>query len=188
MHSNKSLKRILIILLLICFAVFALIYLAIRDIRLKNENISSISQELLTKTDKQEYLLTTERLIENISSDLKKVDSYIVARDGDVGFIEELESLARENGLTISIDSLSVEDSKDLEASGVTTLKIRAKTKGRWSGTYTLLSQLESLPYRISVNNFSAVDTTDIPVGGKRPTTPSSNWQSSFEIQVLKYK
>lgn len=188
MNNLGKLKKISAILSLLVILGFLGTYLLFRDIKSKNYNISKTSEEVSFQFDKQEYLTKTERLIEGLSTDLVKIDSQIVSKDGDVLFIEGLEEMASLNGLDITIDSLEIQDDKNIDSPDITTLKIKAKTKGRWSSTYKFLNQLESMPYKLSVNNFSLANTTDIPVSGQRPTTPGPNWQSSFEIQVLKYK
>lgn len=188
MNNIRKLKKISAILFSLVLVGATGFYLLFRDVRIKNENIYKISQEISFQSDKQDYLTKTEKLIEDIGSDLEKINSQIISKDGDVAFIERLEKMARDNGLEISIDSLDIQDEKNIESEEITTLKIRAKTKGRWDGTYKFLSQMEVMPYKLSINDFSFINTTDIPASGSRPVNPSANWQSSFEIQVLKYK
>lgn len=187
MFNQKSFKQILVILCIIAAAFFVAYYFLYEDVKGKNEHISSLVQDLDFQSSRQEYLISTQRMIQNINSDIDRINNSIVATDGDVKFIEGLEAIARSEGLSVTIDSLGIEDSVALDASGVTNLKLRAKTKGPWSGTYAFISQLESLPYKIKINSFGIQsDGGETTADGKKLSVPQ--WQSSFEIQVLKYK
>lgn len=189
MHDNKSLKIILVSLSISVLSIFVVYYFLYQDIKLKNEHTSAISQELSLETNKQSYLNLTKRIIQNINPDLALVDNSIISKDGDVKFIDSLEATAQENGLTITIDSLVFEDSLSVPSSEITTLKIQAKTKGGWIGTYKFLGQLESLPIKVKVDKFEFTNTSvDINSDTNKVSTPNDVWQSTFEIHVLKYK
>lgn len=153
---------------------------------MKNENVSSLEHDLTLKGSRQDYLISTQKLIDDLSVDLQSVDSSIIAVDADVSFIEDLELLAEDNGLEIDIESLVVEDSPTLAAANVATLKAKIKTSGKWSGTYSFLTELESLPFKVKVNKFSMTNISkdsglDVKKNGQQ-------WQGGFEIVVLKYK
>jgi hypothetical protein len=137
----------------------------------------------------QQYMISLERTIQNADPDIIRINNSIIAKDGDVEFIETLEQMAKTNGLSVSIDSLTLENNPILAGSNVTILRIKAKTQGSWLGTYTFLSELESLPLKIKVDKFGFAN------GGSDTQTPSGKsakatvvWQSIFEIVVLKYK
>lgn len=188
MYNPKSLKKILVFLSLIMITLFVGHYFLYRDIKLKNEHISILSAELESQSERQGYLIATERVIESIKEDIELIDKSIIASNEDVDFIEDLEAIARRNGLTIKIDSLVIEDAKELDAAGITTLKVRAKTTGPWVGTYTFLSEVESLPFKIKVNKFAILNTGEgASVEGATPVL-KNEWQSTFEILILKYK
>src|SRR3954462_3830186 len=110
MQNKKHLQRIVIFLCVVVLAIFAIHYLVFRDIKAKNEFISSLRHDLSLNTDEKTYLIDTQSTIDNLSSDLSRINSYIITKDGDVAFIEELESVAKQNNLEIDIDSLSLDD------------------------------------------------------------------------------
>ena len=109
----------------------------------------------------------------------------MVSVDGDVKFIENLESLARENGLSIDIDSLNFEDNTKLLPNNMTIFRVRAKTSGNFFGTYKFLSLVESLPFKVKIQNFTLSTASE---EGVLNVKKSNIWQSKFEISVLKYK
>ena len=188
--QNSKLNRIILVTAgLAVIVVFILYYFVYQGIKSKNEHISSLSNDLSSQGDKQDYLISTQRIIQGISSDIDRINNSIIAKDGDVGFIENLESLAREVGLTMEIDSLVLVDNPEFASSSIVTLKIRAQVSGNWVGTYRFLAQLESLPLKIKINKFDLRNTTiEISPDVKKSGSSNNVWQSAFEIDVLRYK
>jgi hypothetical protein len=183
MYTPRAFKKTLILLSLVSFSFFVAYYFVYRDIREKNEHISSLSQELELETSRQEYLVSTQRTVESLTPDIDAVSGSIVASDGDVSFIESLESVAKGSGLSISIDSLSIDDTA-VASDSITALDVRAKMQGSWAGTYGFLAQLESLPWKVQIVRFDfRGDPGDGSVKGAAPV-----WSTAFEIRVLKYK
>ncbi len=179
MKNHKLSKKTLFVLTFLTLIFLGGYYYIFMDIKTRSENISTLSQELSMQSNKQGYLVSTQKMINSISSDIDRINNSIVPKDGDVAFIENLETLAKDNGLTIDIDSLVFEDDSKLEAIDVTAFKIKAKISGGWIGTYTFLSQIESMPLKVKINRFASS-------ANSQATT--SVWQSSFDITVLKYK
>ena len=189
MYNYKLLKIMLLTLSTLVVVIFGLCYIVFQDIKDKNENHHILSHGLLFQNDKLAYLVSTQKAIDNISSDIVRIDSSVVSKEGEVDFIENLESIARENGLSIEIDSLVFEDKPGSSSGLINVLKIKAKTKGSWYGSYVFLSRLEALPFKIKIDKFSLTNTgTEILVSDKKVGVPSGDWQSTFEIAVLKYK
>lgn len=187
MEHKKPSKKILYILGLSVAGLFVIYYFVFSDIKAKNEHISALGHELSLQTSKREYMLSIQKIVSDAGSDIALVDNSIIKSDGDVSFIENLESIAKNNGLSITIDSLVFENDPALDKAGITIFKVKAKTSGSWIGTYKFLSQIESLPLKIKISNFGFMSDTS---GGTSGTSKSSSglWQSSFEIHILKYR
>jgi len=188
MLKQKSFKKILWTLGLLILVIFIAYYFLWRDIKSKNERISTLSQDISSESVRQDYLILTQKVIESVNTDISRINNSIVAKDGDVSFIENLETLAKSNGLTITIDSLIFEDSPQTSSAGLTVFRINAKTRGNWAGTYTFLSQLESSPFKIKINKFTFLGSEGETLDGKKPSLSNIVWQGAFEIAVLKYK
>lgn len=182
-------KKILIVLGLVIIALCVFYFVFFMKIKSKNEHISLLEQDLSLQNKKQDYVFVMRKMVQNADTQIRQINDSIIQQDGEVHFIETLESLARESGITISIDSISVENDPAFADSEITSLKVKAKTEGSWSGTYVFLTQLESMPYKIKIDNFGLVSLKeDVPLDQKRPTLARTNWQVSFQIHVLKYK
>ena len=185
----KPSKIIVIILSFFALALFIIYYLIFSDIKTKNQHASILEQELSSQTKNQQYMLSLKRNIQNADSDISSINNSIMSEDGDVAFIEDLENFANDNNLTLSIDSLTLEDSQILASSSITSLKVRAKTKGSWFGTYKFLARMESLPLKIKIYRFGFTKTVnEIGVDNKKISNQVPVWQGIFEMNVLKYK
>jgi hypothetical protein len=188
MKGNNHLKKILVLptlLVLVITGVMIFVFLSIKN---KNEHISDLRNELAFQMTKQQNMISMDQLVEKARPDILLIDNSIIAKDGDVAFIEDLEEIARKNGLDINIESLSFEDNPQVASSTMTTLKVKAGTKGSWAGTYKFLAQVEALSFRVKVNNFAFVNSSDETVFNRKKTSNPQGWQSRFEISVLKYK
>lgn len=186
MKSNHLIK--IIIFLSICSLVLLAAYFFLfMDIKKKNENISEQMQYLSSEISREDYAVTTQKLLDGLKSDISRIKSSIVPVSGEVVFIEGLEAIARQNNLTINIDSIVVDGDQKNSSTTITTLKIKASTKGSWTNTYKFISQLEFLPYKIKLNSLvlSKADDVGVEAGALKVKNP---WQTSFEINVLKYK
>ena len=182
-------KRILVITSLFVAGFCLLSYIVFFDIKHKNERVSLLEHEMSFQSKKRDYMISMERMVQNADSDITLINNSIIPSDGDVRFIESLETMAHDNGLDITIDSLTFEDSRLLASSSVTALKVKAKTKGHWLGAYTFLSQIESLPFKVKIDKFALINAKDeTDISANKTGAPKSAWQSTFEIRVLKYK
>jgi hypothetical protein len=183
MKSRKSLINTFIFLAILVVALLGCNYYLYRDVKIRNLHISDLEYDLSQEEENKAYLASTQKLLQNISPDIEDLNDSIISKDGDVEFIENFENLAKNNGLKITIDSLVFEEIKGFPSASVTSLKIRAKTEGSWSGTYVFLNQIEALPFKIKINKFSLINRTETLDKDKT----NSIWQSTFEIVVLKY-
>jgi len=180
MYKHRFLKRILVELSVLVLFIFAVCYFFFEDIKNKNQNYHLISDGLSAQNSRINYLVSTQKTIDGLDSQIRLMNDSVVSKEGEVGFIEELESIARESGLSIAIDSLVLDNNLELAPNSIDILKIKGKVAGSWSGNYKFLARLESLPVKVKINRFSLTNTSSEETVGK--------WQGVFELDVLKYK
>jgi len=184
MYKNKSSKIVLgsiLLLFILCCAIFYFLY---NDIKTKNINSSTTLNTLSAQKEMQDYVFSTKKLLENVVDDTEVLKSFILAKDEDVLFIEGLESVAKNNNLTIVIDSLNIENTKELAPSGVAILKVKLKVKGSWASVYRFLSLTESLPVKTKTDKFVLIKTV---TGQGQDSSASDVWEGVLDISVLKY-
>ncbi len=186
--NQSRLFKIIVFLSLSSLFLFGVMYFAYSDIRSKNERISTIEQELLFQNNQYDYLLSMRKLVENLEPKISKIDNSIISKNGDVNFIENLEKLARDHNLKIEIDSLTLASDPKEASSPVTTLKIRAKVEGSWKDSYLFISEIESISFKIKINKLSLVGTEQTLSSSGKPSALNNKWQTTLDINVLKYK
>ncbi len=186
MDQSRLFIKIIGVLALSSLSLFGVIYFVYIEIKEKNEKILTVDQDISTQNSKRDYLVLAQKLIEDIEPDIAKINNSIVNSNGDVAFIENLESIARSYNLSIQIESLTIENDPKNESNPVSTLKIKAKIDGSWANAYVFLSELESLPFKLKINKFNFISSGEVLSVDK--TSSNIGWQALFEISVLKYK
>ncbi len=211
MHLNSKTKKILSGLVALNLLLGALYVCAFLYIKSTNEQISDLTEQV-NHYEKRSSLL--ESLKDTIKQSQPKIDalqSYFIAPgpDGTVAFINTLESAGSKDGLEIVIDNLNTDNgvinTKDAAATKDTTkktdykeiLNFKVHTSGTWDNTFSFLSYLENLPYKITVGQ---VDMTKV---AEKDTTQSSGqkdasaaalgkksllWKGEFSFTVVKLK
>lgn len=188
MKSKRPYKEILIFLGVVITLLFASHYFLYTDIKRKNENISSLKQEAAHQLKRNQYLLNLQKTFQNTDSDIARINNSIISSDGNIEFIEDLESTARADGLSIAINSLVFEEDPSVSSGNITIFRVKAETNGSWDGTYKFLAELESMPLKVKINSFGLTNSTQNPSPGSKSSKPISIWHSSLDINVLKYK
>ena len=179
--KNSSSKKTVLFLLVLIVLIFVAYYFLYSNLKTKNQNISTLSQELLMQNSTEGYIVSTKKMMDEHMGDINNINNSIISKDGDVTFIENLETIAKNNNLAVEINSLQFEDNPQLSSAGLTSFKIIIKTVGNWGGTYRFLSQLESSSFKVKINKSSIIYNDLLAESG-------GAWQGAFEIVVLKYK
>jgi hypothetical protein len=186
MNNPKLLKGILSIVVVLVLGMFLLYYFGYNDIKTKNENILTLKNNLVLQTEKQKYASSMEKIIQNTDLNMTRINNSIVNKGEDVKFIEDMEGIAKNNNLLINIDSLAVDENPAFSSADMVVLKVKASVSGSWSGVYSFLLNMESLPFRTKIDKFAMINNKDqVMAGGK---VVSREWQGIFEMSILKYK
>lgn len=191
MNHKKALKKILILSVVFIMILCFVIIFVFLDIKSKNENIFKLEDELSSQTEKSQYLLKMQKIVRDANNSIDQIDSSILKSDGGVKIIEDVENLAEKNGLEVKIEAITIEEIPFTNDSDIMAFKIKAKTKGSWSGTYNFISELESLEEKIKINRFVlnlTTDDFDSSTNNIELKNLKVKWQSSFEVYFLKYK
>lgn len=114
---------------------------------------------------------------QKIKPDIDSVNGYFITNSEEVRFIENIESLAKENKLEVEISAINIDKNPDLAKNGLEYLVLKVNTKGSWEGIYKFLNSLEVLPYHISISKFSISKIEDDKKG---------NLKGFFEIYTTK--
>ncbi len=184
MNNTSFLQKVLISIGAVIVCIFGAYYFLYTYIKSTNEHISVLEQERGREMSRQEYAESAREMLEASNSEISRISLSILPKDGDVTFIEKIESLARSLRVDIAISSLSIENDPSIADSNIVIFNIKAKTTGSWADTYKFISQLELLPEEIQVRRLTLSGTVDDGAGPKGPRP----WNGLIEIRVLKYK
>jgi hypothetical protein len=151
---------------------------------------AELLQHINSASSKETYTSNTQKQIQALNPEIKKVESSIVPASDVVSFIEKLERVAKDNGLVIKNDSITeeYENNPKQVSSNISFLKIKSQTTGSWRGTYKFLSELEALPYKIKISSFAISNSGAVINSTNQSGGYGSAWSAVFEIRVLKYK
>ncbi len=194
MKNPSKTKKTLLVALILNILVWGIYGFVFFKIRSQNEHVSGLLGEANNDIRKDETLRTIKNSLSENKDFISHLDSYFVAKDGIVNFIEMLEDKGRESGVLLSIGSVSVEQDPKVKEDIKEILRLKVDASGSWKDVTYFLSVLENLPYVTEVNNVSFTRNG----GGsgllfdeeKNPdeNNTSLGWKAYFEFTVLKLK
>jgi hypothetical protein len=138
---------------------------------------------LTTEASSHEQTILEAQSLRKVASEIgpsiEKVDSYYISKDGGVAFIEMIQELGRESGVVTEISS-----AKYVDAIASTTEKLHLSVvfEGTWKDDMHFLSQLETLPYDLSIKNIAF--TGNLQYG--EPGNKVPRWRAAADIEVTK--
>lgn len=109
----------------------------------------------------------------NSVEELKIADEAILTKEELVTFVESLENMGREIGLSITISSIVKEGNK-VSTSTPEVVRVAVDAKGPWEESIHFINLLENLPHKIYI------DKLDF-------TTDAGEWRSSTIVRVTTY-
>ncbi len=189
MNHSRPFKGILVTIILFEIIICIFFIFIFEDIKNKNENISVIKNNILVQTEKQKYTANMLKMIKNTDSNIAKVNSSIIQKEDDIKFIENIEGIARKNGVKIEINTLSFRDDPILTSNNLTMFIVKSTISGNWLGIYSFIYELESLPLKIKIDKLSLFSSIEQMADVRlKPGALIKSWQGTFELSVLKYK
>jgi len=104
------------------------------------------------------------------------LDSYFIRSSESVLFLEKIETLGKQTGVSLHTSSYVV-----VPKTGI--LEDQFFADGTFSELYNLLALIESMPYQISVKNVNFIKNST-PENGKDQRPP---WTATFTVDLLSY-
>ncbi len=143
----------------------------------ENHKVNFIEQTT-ARAELEAHRATLERLmrtLEDTKEERASLFSRVLKEEEVIDFLALIESLGREQGVTLATNALTVEPID----SEFETLVVRVSVGGSYSGVMQVLKILENLPYQASVADVQL--TMSEGEGG-------ALWQSSYSVRVTKFK
>ncbi len=144
------------------------------------KNISKIAELSRGVHDQDMRSRQAQKLVTILSHTTETQDAlkeFVVGESDIVKVIETIESIGTRTGVTVTISSLTADDTGVLGK-----VKGRVETRGSWNSTLTYMNAIEQLPYKITTSNIS-LRRDQATEKGKAPM-----WNMTFSIELLKTK
>lgn len=152
MTANNS-KLFLIMLSFISAILVTVLSLGFYSIQAKNKETSQLLNVVDNATEESILTRSIRAIRNNADKDLVAFDKFVFSGDKLVPLIEKIEEAGRALGLDTNILSVGkIEDKKSLEPNIV---RITMETQGPWAPTLSFLRAMESLPYRVMIDESS---------------------------------
>lgn len=137
------------------------------------KQIAVLTQTLQDKNTESEMLTSVKHVIADTASVRKELDGYFIAKEGVVDFIQRVEKMGAEAGVTLTFSTIDTPVGGGVPSS-LDRLVLRLSSTGSWQQGIHFLTLMESLPYALSVT-------------GARMTKQSSlQWQATLTLMAYK--
>lgn len=177
--TGKAAHIFFLTLALNCVVAVVYVYV-LHDIRVRNEHVAELESLITAETDKKAGAKFIEDGLSASAENRAKISNQFVAKDGVVSFLNAVQALGVNNGVTIKVASVSIEP-LSIASTTVETVNVSLEGVGSWAGTYRFATLLELMKRGIAINRvgFQKVEAS---------ATNPEGWKSEFEIAVLKFK
>ena len=193
MSKNKT---IIFLLSAIFFVVLAILVYGVYEIRSENQKISDISNQADEATRESAVAGSIRSIKNSYAPSINKIESLVITSDKLVPFIESIEKLGKDMGLTIKTTSVSLDKTdSSKEIKYPSRVHISIETDGPWGGSLSFLAALENLPTKVFVDSTSLAldaapsDSTLLTLTkGKLAGPTVRSWHTSTNITVSIFK
>lgn len=175
-NSMKEIKHIVgaVLVLLGLLAAYGFLFFMMKkevsgaaELLLREENASNEAKKI---RELEKTLGETEEM-------RGKISSYFVKKSEAVSFIESIERLGGQSGLSLSLKNASVADKTNV-------FRLDASTEGSFGNTMYFLVLLENLPNKISVEKAEIRKEERREAGAEEGKESAGAWSGSFVLAL----
>ncbi len=193
--STITILIVSFVLTLAASGAYAFLFLAMKK---SNDRISEYKSQLSQNEERNIQEKALKNLVEDITPQLEKLDSFYIPSDGSVSFFGMVEELGKDAGVTVVINTVNDPTKEGTDPIGILTLNLTFT--GSWKNSIHFVSLLEKLPYDVKVSNLTLKADLNIPEtpatpaasttakDAVKPATPVGAWQGVASIDILKLK
>jgi Tfp pilus assembly protein PilO len=173
--KTKKVAVVSVVVFLCIIALYAgLRYVIAREERAVHEQMTARG----TVEDRQRSLLQLSKALAETEGERAELASAVVSDEGVTEFLELVERIAREEGLTINTTSVGVEPLP--KSTKFELLALSHEVKGSYTQVMRFVSLLETLPYQVTLQSVSL----DRTVEADAPNL----WRGTISIAATKIK
>ncbi|MBX4198487.1 hypothetical protein KW782_04120 [Candidatus Parcubacteria bacterium] len=182
-HTKKVVAILGIMVVLAIAAVCGLFWMIRNNVQKTTDAENSANERTLAG----EKLKELETFAQEEGSELERVTTRVIAKDGVVAFIEMIERHARDLGLAIEVQGAKERAHESMQEYQI--LELSMRTQGSWVANYRFLTLLENAPYKLTVQ--SALLNGQPALSAPTPESSQASgpvWTGIYSFNVLRYK
>lgn len=172
-------KTFTIVVWSLCVVALSLGGLFLSIILSRNTEANALALEARELIKKDEQLSSVRIALRESSETLESIDKVFIREDEISSFIDSLEVLASDYGVSISLGSISVDAIPNISSNKQ--LRIRASSVGTWSNLVSFMTSLEALPKAVLIQRVSF----NKDVGSTTVKESVGEWNATFDISVI---
>lgn len=168
--KNKTIR------FMITFTVLSalLYFVALFFVNYKTDELNDFYKSAEIESSRLEKFREIKELADKNSLLIKNLDEFFVKKDGEIGLIEQMESLAKKYNLKLEINSLDVKNDETSQFKEDMNMKI--KFEGSWINTISFFNDLEKMPFGIVIQGVN-LDKKEVAI-----------WFGFAELLIFKEK
>jgi|GEM_PF-4585860 Tfp pilus assembly protein PilO len=177
-HSTK--KRLIVCLTVTIVLAFTFGFFFAR-IRSQNQKASTLNNEIALLTTRFSRESSMKALLNDTKSLRQELEASIITKEGLVSFVEQIETLGEDIGVTPKISNLNTETIREGPAANVAEyLLASVEAVGSWPKLFKFFSLIEAMPTVLSI------DRVTFDKDGKEKGL--SSWATTFVVRAIKLK
>jgi hypothetical protein len=158
-----------------CVVAVTLFFGALYMLSQKKVALTELASQIAMTKARENELTALARIVESTRTERAELHTRILTEEGVIDFLSLIETLAKEQGVALVTDTLTVgEMSPQFES-----LNVKLSLSGSYEKVLHVLEMFETLPYQASVVRTSFSNSE--PKQG-------SGWQADIELEVTKLK
>lgn len=156
----KNSKFCLTILSLVLLGLLAAVVFTVYEIRTKNKETSRLLNESNEVFERKELAQSVREIKTSAAEDVVAFENLILVDEKLVSLIESIEAEGKALGLDTKIVSVAKIESKKPEEPVL--IKMIIQAEGDWTPTLSLLRAIESLPYKVMMEESNLLKVEDV--------------------------
>ena len=135
--SKTQIRTVVAAIVALAFlGAYATLFMVIKN---KNNRISELRNQVDIEIRKDQRLHSIKQLIADLDKDIEQIDTYFVSEDGVVDFLERLESVGSTSGISVGVNSVSVNEGVGNNLP-YEFLRVEFVSRGTWRSIVQLIS------------------------------------------------
>lgn len=165
----------------ICGGSVALFAWTFQAIKGKNEQASFVLSDIQDKMVSKEGMSAVVKKASDLAAIQKNVRSHFIDTNDIAGFVDYLESIGADAGVTLDVQSV------DIAPSDKTKVSVHISVKGRYEGIMKTINLLENSPYYVHVTQalVSKSVSTGVDSTGKPKISTNGSWEGEISFVTI---